>query len=298
MALWGSWIWTTCVFWSLSLFPSHARCRRSVKATCIPLCFPVWMYRQEATSARLDGSWYSLSEEQLFGVCGYFPFGLALLHLHLEVWMFCHPSSLNHWIFGRQDQNRTTELHRCFTNHKALRSFFNMLWWQHGVCSWLRDQGIVTSRSCHKMRLSLKQCFTALAAFLLVWSHWILAATLIGMMQLRYCGTAGLGCVNTWASIAAQIWAKNWLQCPDTKLDATSASSYCGSGHVIRSSTAPPSVDGVDFLKYFYMYMCIYIYYIYIWLFWFLFPVQVFLSLVVVRGLHIAVASLVAKHGP
>lgn len=99
MALWGSWIWTTRVFWSLSLFPSHARCRRRVKATCIPLCFPVWMYRQEATSARLDGSWYSLSEEQLFGVCEYFPFGLVLLHLHLEVWMFCHPSSLNHWIF-------------------------------------------------------------------------------------------------------------------------------------------------------------------------------------------------------
>lgn len=112
MALWGSWICTTCVFWSLSLFPSHARCRRRVKATCIPLCFSLWMYRQEATSARLDGSWYSLSEEQLSGVCGYFPFGLVLLHLHLEVWMFCHPSSLNHWIFGWQDQNRTTELHR------------------------------------------------------------------------------------------------------------------------------------------------------------------------------------------
>ena len=46
MALWGSWIWTTWVFWSLSLFPCHASCRRSVKATCIPLCFPVWMYRQ------------------------------------------------------------------------------------------------------------------------------------------------------------------------------------------------------------------------------------------------------------
>lgn len=31
MALWGGWIWTTCVFWSLSLFLSHARCRRRVK---------------------------------------------------------------------------------------------------------------------------------------------------------------------------------------------------------------------------------------------------------------------------
>lgn len=181
MALWGSWIWTTWVFWSLSLFPCHASCMRSVKATCIPLCFPVWMYRQEVASARLDGSWYSLSEKQLFGVCEYFPFGLVLLHLHLEIWMFCHPNSLNHWIFGGQDQNRA-ELHRWFTNHKALHSFFNLLWWQHGISSGLRDQGIVTGRSCHKMRLTLKQCLTALAAFLLVWSHWILAATLIGTM--------------------------------------------------------------------------------------------------------------------
>ena len=84
-----------CVLVSVSL-PQSCQMQEESKSNLHPTLLPVWMYRQEATSARLDGSWYSLPEEQLFGVCEYFPLGLVLLHLHLEVWMFCHPSSLNH----------------------------------------------------------------------------------------------------------------------------------------------------------------------------------------------------------
>lgn len=162
------------VCFGLCLSPQSCQMQEESKSNLHSTLLPVWMYRQEATSARLDGSWYSLSEEQLFACVNIFLLGWCSYISTLRYGCFVIPVPwITEFLWARS--NRTTELHRCFTNHKALLCIL-----QHALmaawCLFLVTGPRALSQADHVIRWGchLNSAFQLWQHFCWWRSHWSL----------------------------------------------------------------------------------------------------------------------------